>query len=69
MCIRDSYNGVPNVLQLDCARNITITGHLGTTSQIFTVFGWDQYGVPMVEQITGPAGATLARGNLSLIHI
>lgn len=64
-----TYNGVPNVLQLDCARNITITGHLGTTSQIFTVFGWDQYGVPMVEQITGPAGATLARGNKAFLYI
>ena len=29
-----TYNGIPNILQLDCARNITITGHAGTTSQI-----------------------------------
>lgn len=64
-----TYNGIPNVLQLDCARNITITGHAGTTSQLFTVFGWDQYGVPLVEQITGPVGATLARGNKAFMYV
>lgn len=64
-----TYNSIPNVLQLDCARNVTITGSGGTTSQTFTVFGWDQYGVPMVEQIVGPVGATLARGNKAFSYI
>lgn len=69
-----TYNGIPNVIQLDCARNVTITAvDNTTTSQTFTVFGWDQYGVPMVEQITGPVGnvadAVLARGNKAFLYI
>ena len=64
-----TYQSISNVLQLDCARNVTITGSGGTTSQNFTIFGWDQYGVPMVEQISGPAGATLARGNKAFSYI
>lgn len=64
-----TYNSIPNVIQLDCARNITITGGVGTTGQIFTVFGWDQYGVPMVEQIAGPVGATLSRGKKAFLYV
>ncbi len=64
-----SYAGVPNVLQLDCARNISISGVAGVTSQIFTVFGWDQYGQPLTEQIQGPAGATIRYGNKAFMYI
>lgn len=64
-----TYQSIPNVLQLDCARNVTITGNGGTTSQTFTVFGWDQYGVPMVEQIAGPVGATMVRGIKAFSYI
>lgn len=64
-----TYNSIPNVIALDCARNITLTGGVGATSQTFTIFGWDQYGVPMVEQIAGPAGATLARGRKAFLYI
>jgi hypothetical protein len=64
-----TYNSIPNVLQLDCARNVTITGTAGTTAATFTVFGWDQYGVPVVEQITGPIDNNLARGNKAFLYI
>jgi hypothetical protein len=64
-----TYQGISNVLQLDCARNIFIVGSAGTTSQTFTVFGWDQYGIPLVEQITGPTGATTAIGNKAFLYI
>jgi len=64
-----TYQSIPNVLQLDCARNVTITGTGGTTAATFTIFGWDQYGVPMVEQISGPVGATLATGNKAFLYI
>lgn len=64
-----TYNSIPNVIQLDCARNIIITGVGGTTSQIFTIFGWDQYGVPLVEQITGPTGAQTIRGKKAFFYI
>ena len=64
-----TYSGISNVLQLDCPRNIIITGSGGTTSQTFTVFGWDQYGIPLVEQITGPTGATTVVGNKAFLYI
>lgn len=64
-----TYSGIPNVLQLDCPRNIIITGAINVTSQTFTVFGWDQYGLPMVEQITGPVGATTTTGNKAFLYI
>lgn len=64
-----SYQGVSNVIKLDCARNITITGITNVTSQLFTVFGWDQYGIPLAEQITGPVGATTVSGNKAFMYI
>ena len=64
-----TYSGISNVIQLDCPRNITITGAGGTTSQVFTIFGWDQYGIPLVEQITGPVGATISTGNKAFLYI
>lgn len=64
-----TYSGIPNVLQLDCARNIMITGTVGVTSQTFTVYGWDQYGIPMAEQITGPTGAETVNGSKTFLYI
>src|SRR5271169_952529 len=58
-----TYNSIPNVIQLDCARNITITGlDGGVTAATFFVFGWDQYGMPLTEEITGPLGANSVAG-------
>jgi hypothetical protein len=64
-----TYNSVPNVLQLDCPRNVVIQGSGGTTSQTFFVYGWDQYGMPVVEQLTGPAGALQAVGKKTFLYI
>ena len=64
-----TYNSIPNVIQLDCARNVVIQGTAGVTPTIFTIFGWDQYGVPMVEQITGPTGGAIASGNKAFLYI
>jgi hypothetical protein len=64
-----TYNSIPNVIKLDCARNITITGSGGTTSQNFTIFGWDEYGMPLVERFGGPTGATTAIGTKAFLYI
>lgn len=64
-----TYQSVPNVLQLDSPRNITITGSGGVTASTFLVFGWDQYGLPLTEQIAGPIGATEAFGNKAFKYI
>jgi hypothetical protein len=64
-----TYQSIPNVLQLDSARNIIISGSAGVTASTFLVFGWDQYGVPMTEQITGPIGATESIGNKAFQYI
>jgi hypothetical protein len=50
------------VIKLDVPRNITVTGVTNTTAANFTIFGWDQYGQPMVETITGPVGAATVVG-------
>jgi hypothetical protein len=64
-----TYQSITGVLKLDCPRNIELTGGSGTVSATFLVFGWDQYGMPLVEQITGPAGATVVQGNKAFLYI
>lgn len=54
--------GGAGVIALDVPRNISITGVTATTAANYTVFGWDQYGIPMAETITGPVGATTTVG-------
>jgi hypothetical protein len=49
--------------KLDVPRNVTVTGVTSTTSVNFTVYGYDEFNNPMVEQIVGPTGATTAKGN------
>jgi hypothetical protein len=54
-----TYKGYSNVIALDSPRAISITGfNTGAqtvTSQTFVVSGWDVWGVPMTETISGPA--------------
>jgi len=62
-----SYSGTSGplgagVIALDVPRNLTITGILNVTAANFTVFGWDRYGMPMVETITGPVGSNTTEG-------
>ena len=65
-----TYQGIQNVIQLDSARVITITGLSGSvTASQFFVFGWDQYGIPLTEQIDGPIGATQATGQKAFLYI
>lgn len=65
-----TYNGIPNVLQLDCSRNIQILGTTGgVTASTFLVFGWDEYGIPMTEQITGPVANITVIGNKAFRYI
>lgn len=47
------------LLQLDSARNISITSTGDMSAVNFTVYGWDFYGIPMAEQITGPNTTTV----------
>lgn len=64
-----TYNSIPNVIQLDTPRNIQIQGAVGTTLSIFLVFGWDEYGMPLTEQITGPVGNVKVIGNKAFKYI
>jgi hypothetical protein len=64
-----TYNGIPNIIKLDCARNLAIQGAGGVTARTITVFGMDQYGIPMSEQIPGPAGDTSTWGNKAFQYI
>jgi len=65
-----TYQGIPNVIQLDCARNITIDGlNLDTTQSQFDIYGWDQYGIPMVERIGGPEGLETVSGRKAFSYI
>lgn len=62
-----SYSGTSGplgngIIALDVPRNIIIEGVLTVTAANFTVFGWDDYGIPMVETITGPVGANTTEG-------
>jgi len=46
------------VLQLDCARAVSVTLVTGGTPRAFVVSGYDYYGQPMTESITSVAAAT-----------
>jgi hypothetical protein len=48
------------VLQLDCARAVSISLVTAGTPRAYTVSGYDYYGQPMTEQITTVAAATTA---------
>ncbi len=47
------------LLQLDSARNISITSTGDISLVNITVYGWDFYGIPIAEQITGPNTTTV----------
>lgn len=65
-----TYQRIQNVIKLDCARNITIDGLTGDVEQSqFDIYGWDQYGIPMVERIAGPVGASTVEGRKAFSYI
>ena len=47
------------VLQLDCARAVSVTQVTAGTARAFTVSGYDYYGQPMTEVITSVAGSAV----------
>lgn len=49
-----------SVLQVDTPRNVRVTSGGNDTGLTFTVTGWDLYGQPMSEAITGASGAAAA---------
>lgn len=57
-----TYQGVTGVLQLDVPRNVVVTSSGGSAASNITVFGWDQYGMPLVEQINSAGGAATTPG-------
>lgn len=62
-----SYSGTSGplgtgVIALDVPRNLIVAGAVNVTAADFTAFGWDEYGMPMVETITGPVGANITEG-------
>lgn len=56
------------VVQLDCARALRITSGGNDSGITFNVVGYDQYGVPMSENITG-ANAGIATGTKAWFSI
>ena len=56
------------VVQLDVPRAVTITGASSVVSVDFTVSGYDYYGQPMSELITGPTTST-ATGKKAFFQI
>ena len=51
------------------ARAVSITGSASATGGDFLVSGYDIYGVPMTETITGPASATTVNGKKAFKYI
>jgi hypothetical protein len=56
------------IIKLDCPRNISSTSSGNDSGVTITVFGWDQYGEPMVENIIG-ANATTVYGNKAFLYV
>lgn len=56
------------VVQLDCARAVSVTQVTAGTARAFTVSGYDYYGQPMTEIITSIAGSTVS-GNKAFYQI
>jgi hypothetical protein len=46
------------VYTLDVPRTLTITGAAGVTATNVTIYAYDEYGFPFVEDLAGPVGAT-----------
>ena len=46
------------IIKLSNARNVTITSAADESAVTFTIFGWDTYGMAMVENIAGPNATT-----------
>lgn len=61
------FRGTGGVIQLDCPRAISITG-TGTPT-IFTITGWDQYGIAMTETITLPTGTSTVYGKKAWAYV
>lgn len=64
-----TYQSNSGVCQLDVPRNVTITGAGGSNAVVFTVTGWDQYGMPMHEAISFAGGAVTTSGNKAFMYI
>ena len=56
------------VIQLDCARAVSVTQVAAGTSRNFTVSGYDYYGQAMTEVIVSTAGSTVS-GNKAFYQI
>jgi hypothetical protein len=61
-------NDGTTVIQLDCARAVSVTQASAGTQRTFTVSGYDYYGQAMTEQITSTVGSTVS-GNKAFYQI
>lgn len=52
-----------------CARNVRIVGASSVTSVTFTIVGFDQYGIAVTENVTGPTGATTTSSTKTFRYI
>jgi hypothetical protein len=71
--VMPSFGGVTgpgghSIIKLDVPRNVSVTSTGNDSAVNFTVFGWDQYGSPMAEQITG-SNAGIATGKKAFLYI
>ena len=64
-----TYKNILNVIALDCARCITISGQVNNVGSTFTVTGWDYWGAAMTETIVLPTGINTVRGNKAFAYI
>lgn len=51
-------NTAAQIIVLNQARNVTVTSASNVSAVNFAIFGWDQYGQAMTEEIAGPNNAT-----------
>lgn len=64
-----TYKNILNVIALDSARCLLVSGQTGNTGTTLTVQGWDYWGAAMTEEIVLPAGINTVRGNKAFAYI
>lgn len=66
-----TYQGIPNVIKLDCARTLNlISVSAGTVPNIdIFIWGWDDYGVPLTDKVVTPDGVGVSGSNKAFRYV